>query len=175
MSTADQLLEEYASSLSTMALPLSRPLWDLHLINVRTTKAEATAILRMHHSLGDGVSLMHLLLACMRKTSDPNSFPSLPQSVQSESSRQKAAGSCSRVWTRLLLWLWMALALAWNTVVDVMMFVATSIFLKDTQTPITGVRGTEFHPHQFVHRTISLDDVKVIKNAFGCVSSSGSS
>lgn len=35
----------------------SKSLWDLHLLNVKTSKSEASGIFRVHHSLGDGTSL----------------------------------------------------------------------------------------------------------------------
>jgi len=165
--SVDKLIEDYVSSLSISPLPLSQPLWDLHIINMRTSEAEAVAILRVHHSLGDGVSLMSLLLACMRKTSDPDSVPSLPGS-----GRWKAADS---IWSRsrflrLLVWLWAFFVLAWHTFVDVVFFTATSAFLRDSKTPIQVVEGVEFHQKRIVHRTLSLDDVKVVKNAVGGVS-----
>lgn len=137
---------------------------------MRTSEAEAVAVLRMHHSLGDGVSLMSLLLACTRKTSDPDSLPSLP----GRSQRQKAAdatGSRSRV-SGVLLWLWAVLVLTWNTVMDVVTFTATAAFLKDTEIEIMGEEGVEFHPKRIVHRTLSLDDIKTVKSAVGGVSSS---
>jgi len=165
--TADQLIEEYISSLSATTLPLSRPLWEVHIINMRTTKAEAVAVLRMHHSLGDGVSIFSLILACAHKMSDPDSLPSLPLSRPRNVA--ESFGHCGRL-RRLLEWLWLVLMYTWNTLVDMLIFVATATFLSDTETPIKGVKGVEFHQKRFVHMTLSLDDIKVIKNAFGCVS-----
>ncbi|XP_020264096.1 O-acyltransferase WSD1-like [Asparagus officinalis] len=124
--SADRLVEDYASSLTTTSLPHSQPLWDFHIINMRTSEAEAVAILRIHHSLGDGVSLMSLLLACTRKTSHPDSLPSLPGAK-----RQRETNS------------------------------------DDTETPIKGVEGVELHKKRIVHRTLSLDDIMLIKYAVG--------
>lgn len=164
---ADQLIEDYVSSLSTKPLPRSQPLWDLHIINMRTTEAEAVAILRIHHSIGDGVSLMSLLLACTRKTSNPESVPSLPGSGR----RVELGSSSSRSrLLALLLWIWAMFVLAWHTCVDVVTFMATSAFLKDTKTPIKGVKGVEFHQKRFVHKTVSMDDIKLVKYAVGGVS-----
>ena len=60
-------------------LDRSRPLWDMHILNVKTSDAEAVGVIRSHHSLGDGTSLISLLLACTHKTSDPKDtvIPSL--------------------------------------------------------------------------------------------------
>jgi len=70
----------------------------------------------------------------------------------------------------LLAWLWAMFVLAWHTLVDVVLFAATSTFLKDTNTPIEGVDGVEFHQKRIVHKTVSLDDIKVVKHAVGSVS-----
>ncbi|KAK1554420.1 hypothetical protein Q3G72_011858 [Acer saccharum] len=42
---------------------MSTPMWDLHLLNLKTSNAETVAVLCVHHSLGDGTSLMSLFLA----------------------------------------------------------------------------------------------------------------
>lgn len=55
---------------------------------------------------------------------------------------------------------------------DMVNFMATSAFLKDTKTPIKGVVGVEFHQKRIVHRTLSLDDIKIVKSTVGGVSSS---
>lgn len=61
--------------------------------------------------------------------------------------------------------------LAWNTVVDVARFVAMALQLVcDPPTVFAGVEGVEFRRKRFVMRTLSLDDVKLVKQALGCVS-----
>ncbi|KAM7467698.1 hypothetical protein LguiB_015260 [Lonicera macranthoides] len=46
-----------------------------------------------------------------------------------------------------------------------MLFAATSSFLKEDQSLIKGGEGVEFAPKRLVHRIVSLDDVKLVKNA----------
>lgn len=58
----------------------------------------------------------------------------------------------------------------WNTVVDVGYMIVTGLFLDDTETPIRAPAGVEFRPRRVVYRTVSLDDMKVIKNAMNMVS-----
>lgn len=69
-------------------------------------------------------------------------------------------------------WFWRITSMFWstfqvflNTVVDVFMFTATTLFLKDTQNPLKGPPGVEFTPRRIVYRTVSLDDIKLVKNA----------
>ncbi|XP_010924517.2 wax ester synthase/diacylglycerol acyltransferase 11 isoform X1 [Elaeis guineensis] len=158
----DKVVEDYVASLSSTTMDHSRPLWDLHILNFVTSEAAAVAILRIHHSLGDGISLMSLFLACTRQCSDPDRLPSLPDARSST-----AANSRSGI-LELLLWVWAGLVLAWHTLVDVVLFTATLAFVKDTRTPLVGMEGVEFHPKRFLHRTVSLDDIKDIKKAMNC-------
>ncbi|XP_042504669.1 wax ester synthase/diacylglycerol acyltransferase 11-like isoform X1 [Macadamia integrifolia] len=159
MDSHEQFVEHYISNLSRTTIDTSRPLWDLHILNVKTSEAESVSIFRIHHSLGDGTSLMSLLLACTRRTDDPEALPTVP--TQKKRVVQTRTGGFSRPF----LALWELFLLIWNTMVDVLMFIATLMFLKDTETPLKGPPGVEFTPKRFVHRTVSLDDIKFIKNS----------
>ncbi|XP_019229806.1 PREDICTED: O-acyltransferase WSD1-like [Nicotiana attenuata] len=171
----DKLVEDYISNLSTTTLDTSKPLWDLHILNVKTSHAKATSIFRFHHSLGDGVSLISLLLSCFRKSSDPTSLPTLPVSSSSSSSKGKSNLSisnrkniCSLIW-QYVVKLRLFISLLFNTIVDVLLFVATALFLKDSQSPFTAAQGFKSSTRQrFIYRTVSLDDIKFIKNATNC-------
>ncbi|XP_039119934.1 O-acyltransferase WSD1-like [Dioscorea cayenensis subsp. rotundata] len=159
----DQLVEDYVASLSNSpAIDLSRPLWDLHILNFQTSKASSVVILRIHHSLGDGTSLMSLLLACTRKTSNPDSPPSLPFSHHPPRSHPQ-----NRLFAMLAA-LWAFLVLIFHSFVDLIIFTATAAFLNDSDTPFKGGDGTERHPKRFVHQSVCLDDIKIVKNAVGC-------
>uniref|UniRef100_M4EMB8 Uncharacterized protein n=1 Tax=Brassica campestris TaxID=3711 RepID=M4EMB8_BRACM len=158
---ADAFLDSYVSDLTTIPLDTSKPLWEVHLLDLRTSDAENVAILKIHHSVGDGMSLMSLVLACTRKTSNPDELPSLPN--------QKSSLSGSRSYSRLfwlVMALWSVAMLVLNTVCDALEFIATAMFLKDTETPIKGnFRLSTSKRMCCVHRTVSFDDLKLIKNA----------
>ncbi|XP_010426433.1 PREDICTED: O-acyltransferase WSD1 [Camelina sativa] len=165
---ADAFLESYISNLTTVPLDISKPLWQLHLLDLKTSDAENVAVLKFHHSLGDGMSLMALVLACMRKTSNPDELPSQPNQNRSSStsSRLTAASRGDSRFLWLVMILWSALMLVWNTVCDALEFIATAMFLKDTETPIKGdFRSGKSKRMCLVHRTVSLEDIKQIKNA----------
>ncbi|XP_010266526.1 PREDICTED: O-acyltransferase WSD1-like isoform X2 [Nelumbo nucifera] len=158
MESLDQFLEDYVSDLTRTAIDMSKPLWELHLLNVKTSEAEAVGVFRIHHSLGDGMSLISLLLACTRKSSDGGALPTIP--VQ-----KRAATGTSGSWFLWVLSSVLAvLHLLWNSTVDIFKFLATSVFIKDTDTPLKGGRGVGFTRKRFVHRTVSLDDIKLVKN-----------
>lgn len=171
LESPDQYVEDYVFNLSKTSVDMSRPLWDLHLLNVRTSQSEAVGIFRIHHSLGDGTSLISLLLACTRQISDPEALPTVPSLKKQQLRRRTTSGSDQfrgYFWL-FLVWLRWACQLFRNTMVDVFMIVATALFLKDTNTPLIGTQGVEYTPRRFVLRTVSLDDMKLIKNAMNMV------
>ncbi|GFY88999.1 O-acyltransferase (WSD1-like) family protein [Actinidia rufa] len=135
MESPDKFVEDYISNLTKPKLDKSKPLWDLHLLNIKTSESEGVIVYRVHHSIGDGMSIMSLLLACSRKVSDPMALPTIPE--MKKSSPMKAIG------------FWSALQLIWNTVVGVFLFVGTTLFLKDTETPIKGPPGVENKPSTY--------------------------
>ncbi|MFS7991368.1 putative O-acyltransferase, WSD1, chloramphenicol acetyltransferase-like domain superfamily [Helianthus anomalus] len=147
----NKFVEDYISNLSRSSIDRSKPLWDLHLLDIKTTDAEGTGVFRFHHSLGDGLSLMTLLLACTRQASDTDALPTLP--VYKHSTYIKVTSFSS------------VLVMLWNSIVAMMMFVCTVLFLKDTETPLKGSVGVENRPRRFVRKSVSLADVKVVKNA----------
>ncbi|XP_024042760.1 O-acyltransferase WSD1 isoform X1 [Citrus clementina] len=161
MENPDQFVEDYISYITTNPMDYSKPLWEVHLLNVKTSDAEAVGVFRIHHSIGDGASLISLLLACTRKTSDPEALPTIPVQKRGGSSTATAGWFC---WW-LLLAIWSAIRLIWNTIADLVTFLATVLFLKDTENPLKGGPGVELVPKRFVHRTIGLDDIKLVKNA----------
>ncbi|XVE73712.1 hypothetical protein DITRI_Ditri11bG0140600 [Diplodiscus trichospermus] len=157
MESPDKFLEDYIYNLSKSTIDKSQPLWDLHLLNLRTSQSEAVGVFRIHHSLGDGTSLMSLLLACTRKTDDPLALPTIPIKKQEKNDH--------RGFWRTILRFWSVFQIFWNTMVDVFVFVATALFLKDTDNPLKGSPGAEFTPRRILYRTVSLDDLKLVKNA----------
>ncbi|KAK3037320.1 hypothetical protein RJ639_032082 [Escallonia herrerae] len=160
MDSPDKFVEDYIYNLSKTSIDRSKPLWDLHLLNVKTSDAEAISVFRIHHSLGDGTSLMSLLLACTRQISNPDALPTIPVKKKLDS----YSGHSGGFW-RFFSTVWSVFGLVWNTIVDVVMFMVTALFLEDTKTPIKGLPGAEFNPRRFVYRTVSLDDIKLVKNA----------
>ncbi|KAG7555042.1 O-acyltransferase WSD1 C-terminal [Arabidopsis suecica] len=157
-------IDDYMSRLTMIPLDRSRPLWDIHILNVKTSDAEAVSFIRSHHSLGDGMSLISLMLACTHKTSDPDMFsnaipPMKRRATMSHSLKTKG-------WfLRSIFTMGSTMRLLWNTTIDMLLLLATVLFLKDTKTPLKGGADVRNNPKRFYHRIISLDDIKLIKNA----------
>ncbi|XBJ22125.1 hypothetical protein VPH35_000559 [Triticum aestivum] len=170
-------VEDYVASLSTAPMDRSRPLWELHFLNYPTTEATSTVVIRVHHSLGDGMSLLTLLMASPRSAADPSrlpAMPALPARSGAIYARQRPPWSAGAL--AFVTWAWSYAMLAWHTVVDVTLFVATIMFVRDPQTlfkPADGGGGELPRRKRFVHRSLSLDDVKLLKHAMNCRSYSG--
>lgn len=172
----DKVLEDYVASLSTLPMDQSRPLWELHVLNFPTSEAASAAVFRIHHALGDGTSLVSLLLACTRSAADPDALPTMVRRPPAGTRRERPlygveprpAWSAGAV--AFAAWLLSFVLLAWNTAVDVARFVAMALqLLRDPPTVFTGVEGVELRRKRFVTRTLSLEDVKLVKHALGCV------
>lgn len=159
---ADVYVEDYISDLHKTKMDYSKPLWEFHILNIRTSGASGVVVLKVHHSLGDGISLMSSLLACTRQSSNPMLLPTLPtrNRVRSPSS-SKPKGFLFTLWTMLLM--------VFNTFVDVLFLAATALFLKDTDTPIKGSLESGLAKKRMVHKLINLNDIKLVKTAMKTV------
>ncbi|WVZ56981.1 hypothetical protein U9M48_007436 [Paspalum notatum var. saurae] len=183
----DKVLEDYVASLSTLPMDQSRPLWELHVLDFPTSEAASAVVFRIHHALGDGTSLVSLLLACTRSARDPSALPALPSAAAApapapedhQGARRRGRAPVFGVpprpaWSAgalaLAAWALSCALLAWHTVLDAARFVAMALqILRDPPTVFAGVRGVEFRRKRFVMRTLCLHDVKLVKHGFGCV------
>ncbi|KAJ0835035.1 putative O-acyltransferase, WSD1, O-acyltransferase WSD1 [Helianthus annuus] len=82
----EEVVNEYLADL-TVSSPLTtdKPLWEVHLLS-----AHKCLVLRIHHALGDGISLVSLMLTLCRKLDDPEQTPTIGPLT---SSRQKHKNS----------------------------------------------------------------------------------
>ncbi|XP_056698723.1 wax ester synthase/diacylglycerol acyltransferase 7 [Spinacia oleracea] len=70
--------DDYISELAINEIALDKPLWELHIFNYPTKSASATLIFKFHHAIGDGTSLMGIVLSCIQRSDDhskPLTFP----------------------------------------------------------------------------------------------------
>ncbi|EOA27012.1 hypothetical protein CARUB_v10023110mg [Capsella rubella] len=152
----DQFIEDYTSNIANIPMDMSKPLWELHLLNIKTSNAESLAIGKFHHSLGDGMSLMSLLLASSRKTSDPEALPTTAATKRNVGSNNKHRWLVGR--------LWFMLRVIFTTVIEMFKYLLTLCFMRDTKTPLMGKTGDRVGSKKIIHRIISFDDVKLVKN-----------
>lgn len=157
-----RFLENYITDLSIAPpLDITRPMWQCHILNGPSSNGSAAAnmVVRVHHALGDGTSLMSLLLACTRRLGHPEELPAVPVARQKE----RETTSLFRRFLSMLI-------LFWNTVVGVFFFTSTAIWLKDSETVIKGHKGVEMEKKKLVTQTVDMTDMITVKNAVNGVS-----
>ncbi|KAJ1285570.1 hypothetical protein BS78_03G289500 [Paspalum vaginatum] len=165
----DRAVEDYVATLSTRPMDESRPLWEFHVLDFPTSEAAATTAIRVHHSLGDGMSLLTLLMACTRSAADPARLPAMPPlPTRAGAIWERPRPPASAGALAFLAWVWSFAVLAWHTLVDVVAFFATILFMRDPHTLFKRVNHGAHQRKRIVHRGLSLDDVKFVKNAMSC-------
>lgn len=164
MDSADEFVADFATNLSEIPMDMTKPLWEFYILNVKTSDANSVAVIKIHHSLGDGVSLIALTHACSRKLDDPDALPVFPSSKKPKKKGDRG------VVMRLFVLIWTVMLITFYTLTDIVTFIATLWFLRDTRTPIKADSGGAWlSRRRFVHRIVSLGDVKLIKTAMNTV------
>ena len=149
-------VNQYVADLSVSS-PLStdKPLWELHIL-----MAHKCTVFRIHHALGDGISLMSMLMASCRRADDADALPRMVPEKTPEFKNGKE---------RDLFWLfgvvWGFLKMVWFTLIFVMEFGVRSLLVCDRKTVITGGDGVELWPRKLVTARFLLEDMKVVRKA----------
>lgn len=147
----EDAVNDYSADLSVSTpLSLTKPLWEFHLL-----LAHKCAVLRLHHALGDGISLMSMFMSCCRRADDPNQRPAAHGIGTSSSSNN---GKGWRLLNKLL-------KVIWYTLVYVIEFGLRSLWLKDKKTAVSGGAGVELWPRKMATAKFNIDDMKTVKNA----------
>ncbi|XP_076940149.1 wax ester synthase/diacylglycerol acyltransferase 11-like [Bidens hawaiensis] len=147
----ESAVNDYVSDL-TVSSPLSidKPLWEIHLLN-----AHKCVVLRVHHALGDGISIMSLMLTLTRKLDDLNQTPLIEPLVSS--TRRRKLGTLGEIWKLMKV--------IWFSLIYVFEFIMRGVVVKDGKTVVRGGEGVEMWPRKLATAKFSLDDMKTVKNA----------
>ncbi|XBI61135.1 hypothetical protein VPH35_041971 [Triticum aestivum] len=170
-SDPEKAVEDYVASPSLLPMDRRRPLWEFHFLDFPTSEAASTTVLRLHHSIGDGMSIIILLMASSRSTADPARQPAMPPPPKRTGAIYQRCPQPPRLLSGdCLAWLWSYFVLAWHTLVDIVLLAATVLFLRDPGTMFTLVpdSGQSRGRKRLVHQSLRLDDVKLIKTVMNC-------
>ncbi|MBA0557021.1 hypothetical protein Golob_027080, partial [Gossypium lobatum] len=119
-------VNQYVADLSVSSpLSMDKPLWELHLL-----KAHKCFVFRIHHALGDGFSLMSMLMAGSGKVDVPAVVPAAVPPIKTEGIKSGKR----RDWFWLLSLLWGVFKMVRYTLVFVLEFVVRSLFVCDRKT-----------------------------------------
>ncbi|KAE9447154.1 hypothetical protein C3L33_20921, partial [Rhododendron williamsianum] len=125
---------------------------------VHMLKAHNCIIFRIHHALGDGISLMSMLQEwCRRADHEPDRRSSMGSMGTYSNS------SPNRVKRRRALWkvvVGMLMGLRF-----IMQIVLRAFWVKDKRTAVSGGAGVELWPRKLATAKFWLDDMKVVKKA----------
>ncbi|XP_051132941.1 wax ester synthase/diacylglycerol acyltransferase 5-like isoform X2 [Andrographis paniculata] len=151
----EDAVNDFIADLSVSSpLPTDKPLWEIHLL-----LAHNTAVFRVHHALGDGISLMSMLLSCCRKADDRSQTPTIGGVGASSSSSSSAALRRSR-WS-----FWTFVKVVWYTLVHFLEFSMRALWLKDKPTALSGGAAVELWPRKLASARFRLEDMKLVKRS----------
>ncbi|KAJ1388376.1 O-acyltransferase, WSD1, N-terminal [Sesbania bispinosa] len=148
-SDSESAINEYLADLCiSTGLSMEKPLWEIHIL-----RAHKCVIFRIHHSLGDGISLMSMLLASCRKAHDPHALPtiSLPSPAPAPLRRN------FRFWNLLL-------TICFSFIFAIQ-FILRCFWIRDRKSAITGGPGVDLWPRKMATATFSLEQMKTVKKA----------
>ncbi|KAL3848838.1 hypothetical protein ACJIZ3_010720 [Penstemon smallii] len=155
----DKCFTEYLSQIGTQQFPQNKPFWEIHIFKYPTKNAAGNMIFKLHHSLGDGYTMMGTLLSCLKRVDNPMlplSFPS-----RQSNSRPNARGRGNSFLANVAKFVrgisYTAYDLGWS--------IFKSSFVEDDKSPIrSGEDGVEFRSFVTSTITFSMDQIKEIKN-----------
>ncbi|GAB2227752.1 hypothetical protein Droror1_Dr00009579 [Drosera rotundifolia] len=129
-----------------VSTPMNRdkPLWDLHLL-----VGLDCLVLRVHHSIGDGESLMSMLSLCFSA-----------MSVDGAEAR-KYGHDRKRQWRDRALWSW--IKSLWFTLIFALQQIGIIVGVKDKETVLSGGEGVELWPRKVLTAKFKLEDMKAVK------------
>ncbi|TQD81819.1 hypothetical protein C1H46_032630 [Malus baccata] len=173
----------YLADLSTtsagiLGTDVDKPLWELHLL-----MAHNCGVFRIHHALGDGMSLMSLFLASFREVDQKDdeekglgsgfvkevrlvngeekniNIPTLASAGGKRSKRLVGFTGGKRSW----VWLLEFVEMLWFNMVFVVEFLMRCLWLSDQKTEISGGNGVELWPRKLATARFCLHDMKLVK------------
>ncbi|KAJ8434030.1 hypothetical protein Cgig2_001223 [Carnegiea gigantea] len=142
----------------SVSTPLSndKPLWEVHVL-----MGLNCIVLRVHHALGDGASLMSMLSACFGKKRD--------DSVHGVVDERENGGGGKKGHEETRKWkeggVWGVVKSVWLTLVYAIKLLGRLLWVKDETSVISGGDGVELWPRKLETVKFDLQDFKFIKKA----------
>lgn len=145
-SNSDAVNDYIADLAVSSPLATDKPLWEMHLL-----LAHRTVVFRVHHALGDGISLMSLLMSCCRKASDPERMPDIGGVGGGDRRRRWSVG--------------MVLKAIWYSLIYIFEFLLRVGWVRDRATVVSGGAGVEMWPRKVATARLAIEDMKIVKGA----------
>lgn len=153
----EKAVNDYLADLAiSSSMDTDKPLWEIHLL-----LAHNCAIFRIHHALGDGISLMSLFLTCCRRADDPDALPTIvsdSKAVRRNTRRKSWAEEIPKMLLEFLFAVWFSFLF-------VAEFILRALWVSDRKTPISGGDGVELWPRKVATAKFAVEDMKAVKKA----------
>ncbi|KAJ0441856.1 putative O-acyltransferase, WSD1, O-acyltransferase WSD1 [Helianthus annuus] len=147
----EEIVNDYLADLAVSSpLDTNKPLWEFHLLT-----AHKCVVMRVHHALGDGISIVSLGITMCRRLDDPEQTPTIEHLVSS-TQKAKNPGRLEKI-LKVLKMVWFSLMYAFE-------FIMRAVWVKDRKTVLRGGEGVELWPRKIATAKFSLQDMKTVKN-----------
>lgn len=154
MSDEDAINSYLADIAISPPMSYDKPLWEIHIMH-----EHRCMVLRVHHAVADGVSLMSLLWT-MGKSSPiervHDDYHHHHHDHVCKKRRSFQMMGCLRD-------LWQKLMHIWFSLIFVLKFIARCLWVKDTKTVISGIEGVKLWPRKVATARFKISDMKTIK------------
>ncbi|KAK9136081.1 hypothetical protein Syun_015411 [Stephania yunnanensis] len=152
----DQHLLEYLSKIGTERFSMDRPLWEVHMIKYPTANGGGAVVFKFCHAIGDGYSLVSLLMKAFQRADDPSLPLSFPNITLRSNIVRKINGFGFGFGFALK---------CFNTISDVGAMLLRSRWLKDHKTAVRSEKPVQEHLEPIVVSVITLpmEDIKQVK------------
>ncbi|KAF7822977.1 dihydroorotase, mitochondrial isoform X1 [Senna tora] len=149
---------DYLSKIGMEKLSHSKPLWEVHVIKYL---ANTTLVFKIHHSIGDGYTMVSALISGLKRADDPSLPLSLPSLKSSKTEPFANQSSSLRRYLSLSTSFFTSLS-------DFARSILRSTIVEDHKTPIrSGNDGIDFGPSSIFHITFPMDQIRDIKSKLG--------
>ncbi|XP_078429448.1 wax ester synthase/diacylglycerol acyltransferase 3-like [Wolffia australiana] len=151
----ESYVNSYVAGIATWPeMRRDKPLWEVHVLPRR----RRSLVLRVHHSLGDCVSLLALFLASCDSADDVDIV---------DSCRVVKKQGAKHALVKPSLGLCMRIRDAWRMLRIVLFAARSGIYRIEDKTIIAGGVGVERMPRKLATLTLTMDDMIAVKNKLG--------
>lgn len=148
---------------------LDKPLWEIHIMH-----DNKCMILRVHHAVADGMSLMSLVWTLGKSSTktmhdddngDYHHCVNKNHLIKSDNKDNDHAFFGKGCFTKIITGLWEKFMLIWFSIVFELKAIARCLWVKDKETVISGIDGLELWPRNVTTAKFQISDMKTIKKA----------
>ncbi|KAL2905778.1 O-acyltransferase WSD1 [Bienertia sinuspersici] len=152
----DDVINSYLADIAiSPPMSMDKPLWEVHIMH-----EYKCMIVRVHHAVADGMSLMSLLrtmgrssYADMRHDGEHHHHVSMPNKSDENGNNKGRKGITKRGLLESLMFIWLNIVAGFK-------YIARCLWEKDKRTMISGIEGVELWPRKVSTARFNISDMK---------------